>query len=196
MPFVAQSTTSGGCPCSELQILEAINQNVGSLGDALVNESKRTSVVFFSRPANTPTYDALDVVGTAAGTPLEFPNIGPVGGGIVFLAFLGLRMDASALPSGIGNFRLHLYKQRPSSLADAAAFNIPEADRLLYLGFIETPTPLDLGATLWSETEAQGYPIRKEVQLVSSSIWAHLQTVNGYVAVASVVHSLTLASVE
>lgn len=196
MSFVAQSTTADGCPCSEMQILQAINQNISSLGNALVNDSKRVSVASFTRPADTPTYDALDVIGTAAGAAMEFANIGPVGGGIVFLNSLGLRIDAAALPTGMAGFRLHLFNQNPSAIADAAAFNIPVADRLLYLGFIELPTPLDMGATLWTETEGMFYPVRKEVQLVSSSVWGRLQTLAGFIATASVVKILTLASVE
>lgn len=196
MSFEAVSTTTAGCLCSDSQRLDAIVQNIGALGNALVNDAKRTSVASFTRPADTPTYDALDVVGTAAGAALEFTNIGPVGGGIVFLTSLGLRIDTSALAAGTGGYRLHLYNQNPSAIADAAAFNIPEADRLLYLGFVELPTPLDLGATLYAGTEDQFYPFRKEVQLVSSSVWGRLQTINSYVAVASVVHTLTLASLE
>lgn len=196
MSFVALLTTVDGCQCSDSQKFDAINLNIANLGNALVNESKRVSSASFTRPADTPTYDALDVVSTAAGAALELTNIGPVGGGIVFINFASLRIDTSAVAAGTGNYRLHLFKQNPSAIADAAAFNIPEADRLLYLGFIETPTPLDMGATLWSATEDMGYPIRKEVELVSSSVWVRVQTVNGYVAVASVVHTVALASVE
>lgn len=192
MPFIAVSTNPDGCICSDSQRLDAINQNISSLGNALVNDASFSQSASFTRPDNTTAYDALDVVSTAAGTPLQF-TVAPAGGAIVVINSLALEIDASALPSGIGAFRLHLYNELPSSIADGAAFNLPVADRAQYLGFIETPTPIDLGATLWSETEAMFFPIRKEVALISETLFARLQTVNGYTPTALVVKKITVA---
>lgn len=151
----------------------------------------------FTRPNNTNPYDALDVVSdsTSAPTVLTFANIGPSGGGKVILTLLSLEIDVSAIPSGMGAFRLHLYSSAPTAINDAAAFDLPSGDRAKYLGFIETPTPYDLGATLWSCTEDMGFPIRKLVTLASSTAYGILQTVNGYTPTAQAVKKVSLNSV-
>lgn len=190
--FVAVSTNPDGCICSDSQRLDAINTNIANLGDALVNGASFSQSASFTRPDNTTAYDALDVVSTAAGTPLSFV-IAPAGGAKVIITSFALEIDVSAIPAGMGAFRLHLYSELPSSIADGAAFNLPIADRLQYLGFIETPTPLDLGDTLWSETEAMFFPVRKEVALVSTTIYARLQTVAGYTPTALAVKKVTIA---
>jgi hypothetical protein len=148
-----------------------------------------------TRPNDTTAYAALDVVSTLAGSVLTFAGIGPAGGGKVILDSYSLRIDAAASPAGMGNFRLHLYNAAPTAIADNSPFNLPAADRSKYLGFIETPTPLDLGDTLWSETEAMGYPIRKEVTLLGDTVYGIRQTVNAFTPTAQTVKTDILHSI-
>lgn len=46
MPYVALGTTVDGCICSDSQILAAINQNIGTGFDALVNDGPLGSKAF------------------------------------------------------------------------------------------------------------------------------------------------------
>lgn len=150
-----------------------------------------------TRPNDTNAYAALDVVceSASAGTVWTFSNIGPTGGGKVIIDQMTLEIDVSAIPSGMGAFRLHLYSTSPTAINDNAAFDLPSGDRAKYLGFIETPTPYDLGATLWSATEDLAFPVRKQVALASSTIYAMLQTVGAFTPTASAVKTITLHAV-
>lgn len=70
MPFVATGTTADGCQCSELQILQAINQNLANGFTELLQPggagAANASVVYltgsFNRPADTNNYAANDMV--------------------------------------------------------------------------------------------------------------------------------------
>lgn len=150
-----------------------------------------------TRPNDTNAYAALAVVceSASAGTVWTFSGIGPSGGGKVIIDAMTLEIDVSAIPSGMGAFRLHLYSTAPTAINDNAAYDLPSGDRAKYLGYVETPTPLDLGSTLWSETEALGFPIRKQVTLASSTLYGILQTVAAYTPTAQAVKKVTLHAV-
>jgi hypothetical protein len=147
----------------------------------------------FTRPADTNAYAALDVVAdsTSAPTVLTFSGIGPTGGKIL-IDQLTLEIDVGSVPSGMGAFRLHLFNAAPTAINDNAAFNLPSGDRAKYLGYIETPTPVDLGDTLWSETEGMGFPVRKQVTLVTAALYGILQTQNAYTPTSGAVKKATL----
>lgn len=149
----------------------------------------------FTRPNDTNAYTALDVLSdsTSAPTVLTFASIGPTAGKVI-LTRATLEIDVSAIPSGMGAFRIHLYNASPTAINDNAAYDLPSGDRTKYLGFIEIPTPYDLGSTLWADTEAMFQPIRMEIQLVTSSIYGIPQTVAGYTPTASVVKKINLFS--
>ena len=82
-----------------------------------MSEQNFTSKVSFTRPANTNTYGAGDVVGATVAA-LEFPNL-INGGGHVMITDVDFRIDLAAVTSGMGNFRLHLYNVTPPSAAAA-----------------------------------------------------------------------------
>lgn len=150
----------------------------------------------FTRPNDTNAYTALDVESDSTSSPtvLTFANIGPVGGKIL-LTRVTHEIDVSAIPSGMGAFRIHLYNASPTAINDNAAFDLPSGDRTKYLGFIEIPTPYDLGSTLWADTEAMFQPIRMEITLVTGTIYGILQTVAGYTPTAQAVKKITLHSI-
>lgn len=150
-----------------------------------------------TRPNDTNAYAALDVIAesTTVGTTWTFSSIGPSGGGKIVIDAITLRIDVSAIPSGMGSFRLHLYSSDPTAINDNAAFDLPSGDRAKYLGFVETPTPYDLGSTLWSATEDMSFPVRKQVTLASSTLYGILQTVAAFTPTASAVKTITLHAV-
>jgi hypothetical protein len=151
-----------------------------------------------TRPNDTNAYDALDVINesASAGTNWTFTGIAPSGGGKIIIDQMTLEIDVAAIPSGMIGFRLHLYSTAPTAINDNAAFSVATGDRTKYLGFIETPTPLDLGATLWAETEGQGFPVRKQVVAASDTLYGMLQTLGAFTPTAQVVKTVTLHSVS
>ena len=163
-----------------------------------------TSSVSVIRPDNTTAYTAGDVLGVKDATTAAnagsaiwtFANIGPAAGGWVWIDLASLRVDAAAIPAGMSSFKLHFYSASPAAILDNAAFNLVAADRALYQGFIALPAALDFGDTLWSETEAQNYQVRKLIYVPSGgSLYCELQTDGGFTPSASTVKTVTLHSV-
>lgn len=154
-----------------------------------------------TRPNNTTAYTALDVVGEDPAENMEFGGIGPEAEGAVngkvLITHVALRMDRNSVPAGMTQFRLHLFNGSPTAIADNAAFNLIEADRDKYQGYIEIPTPLDLGDTIYNDTEGGYYPVRKEVSVNSiGNLYGVLQTVGAYTPAASTSFNITLKAVS
>ena len=147
--------------------------------------------VEMTRPNNTTAYTANDVIGHVTGTSaLEFKNVGLPGRPII-ITDVNLRIDLSAVTSGMTQFRLHLYSATPpSALADNAAFDIPAGDRAYYLGYVDLATPTDLGSTLYSQNTS----INKGVTLFSTSLFGYLVTIGGFTPGASTVKSISLVA--
>ena len=157
-------------------------------------EPRYISTVAATRPANTTAYTALDVIGgtSAALSIFEFANIAPNGGGPIVLLSASLRWDASALPSGASQTRLHLFNASPTGIADNAAFNLIAGDRDKYLGVINLGTPVDIGDTLYV---ADDY-LRKSIVATSSSIFGVAQTVADFTPTSGAVLNWTLQAVK
>lgn len=154
-----------------------------------------------TRPNNTTPYTALDVVGEDPAENMEFGGIGPEADGAIngkiIITHVALRMDRNSIPAGMTQFRLHLYNGAPTAIADNAAFNLIAADRDKYQGYIEIPAPLDLGDTLYNDTEGGYYPVRKEVEVNSiGNLYGVLQTVGGYTPAANTVFNVALKAVS
>ena len=158
----------------------------------------RSASANFTRPDDTNAYGAGDVVcnSTSAPAVLTFTDVGPSAGGEVWITALGLRIDAAAVPAGMTQMRLHLYNAAPTPINDNAAYDLPSGDRAKYLGFIDLPTPVDNGATLWSSTEEFFYQIRKQVTLVGANLYGILMTVGAYTPTALVVKTLDIHTQE
>jgi hypothetical protein len=168
-----------------------ISSAVGITGFGFSSEDTST------RPNNTTPYTALDVVGTDPATNMTFAGIGPAAGGKVIITHASLRVDVASVPAGMTQFRLHLLNAAPTAITDNMAFNLIAADRDKYLGFIEIPTPLDLGDTLFNGTEEGYYPVRKEVVVpVGGTLYGVLQTVGGFTPTAQSVTVVSLKSVS
>jgi hypothetical protein len=88
-----------------------------------------------------------------------------------------MRIRTASIPAGMTTFRLHLYSSAPTAITDNLAFNIIDADRSKYLGYIEFDTPVDLGDNiLWTQKEN----INMVRKLASTSVFGCLQTVTGF----------------
>lgn len=103
-------------------------------------------------------YDAAgDIVSNSAtdttGTAWQFPGVGERG--VIVSAVQTCSED-----SVVWRLRLHLFRASPttSEMDDNAAFNLTEADRPNYLGFIDFPAAADLGAVSGAQVDLlKGY---------------------------------------
>lgn len=156
-----------------------------------------TSTVSFARTADTNAYLANDVVGAATGptAALTFADIGPSGGGPVFITTARFEIDISAVPSGMTSFNLPLYNVTPpSALGDNAPWDLPAGDRSAFRGMWPggLGTPLDLGSTLYVET----LQINKQILVPSGgSLFSYLVTVGPWTPAASSAFKIVLHSV-
>jgi len=143
-----------------------------------------------TRPADTTTYAAGDVVGGVL-------QLGPAGmlpaGGDAFLTTARFEIDVSAVPSGMTSFRLHLYYLTPpSALADNSAWDLPSGDRDAYRGYIDLGSPVDVGSTLYVETTQ----INKHLNVPANAImFAYLVTNGSYQPTSAAVHRIRLHGV-
>lgn len=146
-----------------------------------------------TRPSDTTSYGAGDVVGvTGGGTAcITFPNMG-AGAGEVMITSTRFQRNATALISGETSYTLHLFSiAQPAAQVDNAVFDIAAGDQASYLGSINLGTPVDIGSTLAIEQTG----VNKQVTLASSSLFGVLVTVGAYQPVSAAVHVVELHSV-
>lgn len=133
-----------------------------------------------TRAANTTAYTAGDVVGGV----IEFPQIGNFTNHILITS-VDLRINISAIPSGMGSFRLHLYNSSPTSAyVDNDAWDLPSGDRAAYIGYIDIGGPIDMGSTLFSQADG----VNKHVMLgggAPCTLYGYLQTTGAYTPAAN-----------
>lgn len=152
------------------------------------------SKILITRPADTNAYTGGDVVGPSSSTGgaiLEFPLINSVNGsGHIIITDLNFRVDVSAVPSGMTNFRLHLYRiPPPSALADNAAWDLTAVDRESYFDYIDVGTPVDVGSTLYVRTSG----INLKLYLANlTSMFGYLVTNGGYTPTSGATKMLRL----
>jgi hypothetical protein len=147
-----------------------------------------------TRPNNGDAYTAGDVVGTNAATNLTFSSVSNVSGGHIIITGATLEIDVNAVPTGMSSFRLHLYSSAPTAIADNTAYNLPSADRSKYLGYIEFPTPVDLGDTLWAQVE--NVNMKRKLASASTTLYGMLETRGAYTPSAECVKKVTINVVE
>ena len=152
------------------------------------------SSVSLTRTNDTNAYLANDVVGAATGSTaaLEFTNVVAAPGSRIIITSATLEIDSSAVISGQTSYLLYLYDVTPpSALGDNAPWDIPAGDRASFLGFVNLGTPVDLGSTLYVQTDG----INKQLVVRGTSLFAYLVTVGAYTPVASIVHVINLHSI-
>jgi hypothetical protein len=136
----------------------------------------------FTFSCGNSLYGANDVLGPGAGGPaaIQFTNIGPKGADVM-IDSAWLRIDAAALQSGEGAYRLALFNVTPpSNCVDNDAFTLPAGDRDAFLGFVNLGTPADEGDTIWCEVNG----IWKKVTMLGSSLFGYLLTIPSYTPTA------------
>lgn len=170
---------------------------VGDNGSSLTVDARAyRAAVDVTRPANTTAYAAGDVIGTGSGDDaiITLANIGP-SGGFVVIQSIELVLGIASVPSGMSSFRLHLYTVKPAAAADNTVFDVGSNDRSGYIGYIDFPTPVDLGSTCFTQVDMPGKLIKLASN--STSLFCELQTVGGFTPAAnSEVYSLRAKTLE
>jgi hypothetical protein len=149
-----------------------------------------SAVVSLTRTADTNAYLANDIVGAATGSTaaLTFASLG-VAGQEVKITSIALEIDATAVISGETSYRLYLYSVTPpSALGDNAAWDLPSGDRASYLGYIDLGTPVDLGSTLYVQTDS----VNRQIKLTGTGLFGYLVTSGPYTPTSARVYVVTL----
>lgn len=170
-------------------------------GGLAVNSKAYRAAVTITRPSNTTAYTAGDVIGAAdSGTPanagsaiITLPSIGP-SGGYVLLQSVRLFIANASAPAGMAGFRLHLYTAAPTAILDNAAFDLVSGEVANYAGFIDLPTPQDLGSTLVTQADYPGTLIK--LASASTSLFAELETRGGYQPASGTAYDLRVLTME
>jgi hypothetical protein len=80
------------------------------------------------------------------------------------------------------SFRLHLYDATPpSATADNAAWDLPAGDRANYLGYVDLGSPVDVGATLYVQTDQ----VNKQFRASTADLYGYLVTNGGFTPAAN-----------
>jgi hypothetical protein len=161
----------------------------GELGDlyfpasqGVAGKAYRT-IATITRPSNATAYTAGDVVGDTGGSAIiSLTAAGPTAG-FVIIQSISLVFSDSAVPSGMGAFRLHLYSASPTAIVDNAAYDLLSGDRANYMGFIDLPTPADFGSSLYTQTDYPGRLIK--LAAASTTLFVELETRGAYTPVSA-----------
>jgi hypothetical protein len=147
-----------------------------------------------TRPAGTTAYSIGDVVGTIPATNMTFNNIAQKSGSGFVIMGANLEVRVADVPSGMAQFRLHLYNAAPTAISDNDAFNLVSADRDKYLGYIDMNTPVKLGDTLWSQNDNVNF--KSKLTTTSTSLIGILETRGTYTPSASTVKKVHIKAVS
>jgi hypothetical protein len=151
------------------------------------------SVVSFNRPGNASGYTAGDVVGGATSAIHTFSGVGPSGGSVLAQS-ASLLIGKTAVPSGMTGFRLHLFNSSPSAVADNAVFNVASGEIDAYMGYVDFPTPIDMGDVLFAQVDYIG----RQLKLASgqTSIFAELETRGAYTPASGTAYQMRMSTLE
>lgn len=166
-----------------------------------VHGSAYRSAITVTRPSNSTAYTAGDVIGAADTTTsanagsavITLPSMGPTGG-IVLVQSVQLLIAQSSIPSGMAGFRLHFYTANPTAILDNASFDLTSPDRASYTGYVDLPTPQDLGSTLFTQADFCGTAIKMATD--SNALYAELETRGAYTPDSGTAYSLRIVTLE
>jgi len=164
------------------------------------------SSVTKTRPSNTTAYAAGDVIGAAdavtpanAGSAIwEFTDIGSAGSNLL-LTEAKFLIHVSSIPAGMSSFRLHLYNAAPTAILDHAQWDLVAGDRASYLGYIDIEQIVDVGSTLYVQTDKSlNATMPKQVKLADgvTSLFGLLVTNSAYTPTSGAVKRLSLSAMQ
>jgi len=172
-----------------------VTQPVSDASGSLTVDSKAyRAAVTITRPSNTTAYTAGDVVGDTGGSAIiTLSSIGP-SAGYVLIQSVALVFSDASVPSGMAAFRVHFYSASPTAIADNAVFDLVSGDRANYLGYVDLPTPSDLGSSLYTQADYCGRLVK--LASASTSLFAEIETRGGYTPASASTVLLTVNMLE
>ena len=165
----------------------------GSYASLVTGGAYRT-VATITRPSNATAYTAGDVVGDTGGSAIISLTSAAPTAGFVIIQSAALIFSDSAVPSGMGSFRVHLYSASPTAIADNAAYDLVSADRSAYMGYFDFPAPVDFGSTLYTQTDYIGRMIKMATS--STTLYAQIETKGAYTPVSASTIELRISTLE
>jgi hypothetical protein len=179
----------------KVSTIDGESLSVSDDGGSLTVDGKAfRSVATITRPSNTTAYTAGDVVGDTGGSAIiSLTSVGP-SGGFVLVQSISLVFSDSVVPSGMGAFRIHMYSASPTAIADNAAFDLVSGDRATYMGYIDLPAPLDLGSTIYTQTDYPGRLIK--LAAASTTLFVEIETRGAYTPVSASTVSIRMNLLE
>jgi len=153
----------------------------GSYASLVAGGAYRTTATI-TRPSNATAYTAGDVVGDTGGSAIISLTAAGPSAGFVLVQSISLVFSDSTVPSGMGAFRIHMYSASPTAIADNAAFDLLSGDRATYMGYIDLPTPVDFGSTLYTQTDYPGRLIK--LAAASTTLFVEIETRGAYTPVS------------
>jgi hypothetical protein len=179
----------------KVSTIDGESLSVSDDGGSLTVDGKAfRSVATITRPSNTTAYAAGDVVGDTGGSAIvSLTSAGP-SGGFVLVQSISLVFSDSVVPAGMAAFRIHLYSASPTAISDNAAFDLVSGDRNAYMGYIDLPAPLDLGSTVYTQTDYPGRLIK--LAAASTTLFAEIETRGAYTPVSASTVSLRINTLE
>lgn len=176
------------------EVFPAVQPVSTAVGDSLTIDGKTYhSTVSFTRPANTTAYTAGDVIGSATSAIHTLSAAGPSGGSVLVQS-MELFIGSTALPAGMGGFRVHLFSASPTAIADNAVFNLSSAEHAAYRGFVDLGTPQDLGDTLFAQADYIGRLVK--LAAASTSLFAEIEPRGGYTPESGTSYELRMSTLE
>src|SRR5574343_518028 len=137
-----------------------------------------------TRPANTTAYTAGDAIGNSTNAIWTFEGVGNRSQHMLITS-VDIRINVTAIPSGMTSFRLHLYTaSQGSAYADNAAWDLPSGDRATYAGYIDLGSPADVGSTLYAQVDQ----VNKHIKLgggADPKLYGYLVTNGGFTPAAN-----------
>ena len=167
---------------------------VGDSNNSLTVDGKAyRAVVQFVRPNDATAYTAGDVIGSSGTAIQTLSGIGP-SGGYVLIQSIELFSNRSTIPSGMGGVRAHFYTVSPTATVDNAPFDLVSGEISGYVGYVDMPTPQDLGSVIFTQTD---YPGRL-IQLASgqTSLFCELQTINAFTPASGTAYTFRVKTLE
>ena len=175
-------------------IKTAIDQsNIGISDSVTVKSTTNISSQTLTRPANTTAYSAGTLIGTSttSSSAIVFSPMGNANGSIL-ITDANLLLQITAIPSGMTNFRLHLYNTTPTSAyVDGATWTLASTDWLSYLGYVDLGSPVAVGGALY----VQNTGVNKTIKMgASTTLYGYLVTNGGFTPNSAAITQIQLAA--
>lgn len=169
-------------PGLETSLLTEIQSGIGGKM-AVVNGE-------FARPGDTTTYAANDVVGN--GSVVTFQNVGAEEGGSGYITNVRLVKSTATITNAV--FRLWLYSEAPTPIADNAPFTLLWVNRAKRLGYVDLACTTEGTGSDSASAFVTNLNLKFMCGAASRNLWGVLEAKQAYAPGASEVFWLEVTA--